>query len=557
MGVALVGLLVWRAYPTPHQGIVIFDDALRFALALLSGLACHWRAPRSHPAYAQAWRHLAAAGYWLAGAVAFLVLAVDLFRIPAPWSLLRHLGYLMNLVLIARATLAWPTAPGLPTQRLQALLDGLMISAALFFIAWGGFLRDLIAQTKATGTAYAFTLVYPIAAIALAALWLFQEARLPVSRVPVARALFRLALFFLVAFYVLYAPLSIHGEMRTFGFAESVDQLHATSLALFGLAALWPRTEALAPVPAGRPREARIIPFLPSLVAMLFGAWLLLAGRPMDPVMVAAGTLLGLVLFFREYLALRDLDQLSSDLERRVEERTEELRRKQDELLKAQRAQVVASLAAGLAHDFKNLLNVVLSWARILKESDAEEDRREGLDAIDTCAVKGAELIQQVLAAGHQQEVHPVTFDLAAFVAEQAPALRGALGDRARLAVDIVEDLWVHMDPEQLHRSLLNLAGNAADAMTRPGTFSLLGRRDPLEAVAVLRVMDDGSGIPPEALEHLFEPFFTTKGAGKGTGLGLASVQGALWQNGGSIEVESQPGRGTTFVLRLPLAGKD
>jgi signal transduction histidine kinase len=549
---AAVALAVWRTYPTPSPAAVILDDSVRLFFTAVAAGTCLWRSKRSHSAYVMAWRHLGTAFLWLTGAVAYLVVAVDVFRMPAPWSLLRHIGYLANLIYIARATLAWPIAPGLPSQRIQALLDGFMIAAALFFIAWGGFLRDLVAHVSASNSAYALTLIYPAAAVALAALWLFQEARLSRSRAPVTRSLLRLGLLSLLAFYILYAILSIHGSMRTFGIAEAIDQLETASLALFGLAALWPQPpDASAPL-QGRPPVARVIPFLPSLGAMGYGAWLLLMGRPLDPIMVAAGTALGLVLFVRQHLALRDLEQLSQDLELRVEARTEELRLKQSELLKAQRTQMVALLAAGFAHDFKNLLNIILTWTELMISGDSEEDRREGLQAIRISGRRGSELIQQVLAAGHQQELHPSTFDLAVYLSDLLPTLRGALRERARLVIEVPDDFWIHMDPEQLHQVLLNLVGNAADAMPHPGTVTLRARRDPLEPFVVLDVADDGSGIPPDVLEHIFEPFFTTKAPGKGTGLGLASVQGILWQSGGSISVASRVGRGTTFSLRLP-----
>ncbi len=550
---AAVAFAVWRAYPTPSPAAVILDDSVRLILATAATGACLWRAKRSAPTYAGAWEHLGVAFLWLTGAIAYLVIGIDVFKMPAPWSLLRHLGYLMNLLYIARATLAWPAASGLPSQRIQALLDGFMIAAALFFIAWGGFLRDLVAHVSASNSAYALTLVYPAAAVALAALWLFQEARLPRSRAPITRGLMRLGLLALLAFYILYAILSIHGAMRTFGIAEAVDQLESASLALFGLSALWPQPSADATAPVqGRPPVARVIPFLPSLGAMGYGAWLLLMGRPLDPIMVAAGTALGLVLFLRQYLALRDLERLSQDLELRVEARTEELRLKQDELLKAQRTHMVALLAAGFAHDFKNLLNIILTWTELMIRGDSEEDRREGLQAIRISGRRGADLIQQVLAAGHQQELNPSTFDLAVYLSDLLPTLRVALQERARLVVQVPEGLWVHMDPEQLHQVLLNLVGNAADAMVSPGTVTLRARRDPLEPFVLLEVADDGSGISAEVLEQIFEPFFTTKDPGKGTGLGLASVQGILWQSGGTIAVESEVGSGTTFTLRLP-----
>jgi signal transduction histidine kinase len=235
-----------------------------------------------------------------------------------------------------------------------------------------------------------------------------------------------------------------------------------------------------------------------------------------------------------------------------VEARTGELRRSQEALLRAQRVQAVASMAAGLSHDLKNLFAAIQSWAALVR-MEAGSAPHEGLDVIEETAIRGHRTVQELLAVGRQVPMQPRALDAASFLAELRPALAGTLPRSVRLDLDLPEDpVVVVMDPDPLQAILLNLLSNAADAMPDGGTVTLRLRQDEAEPFALLEVRDTGTGIPADQLERIFDPFYTTKAPGKGTGLGLSSVQGLLVQCGGDIAVTSAPGQGTAFSLRLP-----
>jgi CheY-like chemotaxis protein len=166
--------------------------------------------------------------------------------------------------------------------------------------------------------------------------------------------------------------------------------------------------------------------------------------------------------------------------------------------------------------------------------------------------------------------IAPVPLDLAVVVRDSERLLRRVLGEDVTLTVELDEGLWpVLCDPAQLEQVILNLVVNARDAMPSGGTLSISARNAEARLLVDLRtgerrkgewvrlsVRDSGTGMSPEVQAHLFEPFFTTKGSGKGTGLGLATVHGIVAQSGGHIEVESAPGRGSTFDLFLPRAAE-
>ena len=476
---------------------------------------------------------------------------MDLLQLNAPVTTFRHLGYLGGMLCLGWAVLQLPVDFFLPTQKVQATLDGLVISLALFFIAWDAILRRMVEANQSQGNAYGLTLAYVLLSIALGALWLFQESRMPAMGLGAPGFLLRAGLAIMLAWWIFYAVGNIQGWYREFGLAQRSDVLFSLRYLCFALAALWPAR----PLELGMTRQERrrqtVLPYLPPLVAMAYGAMLVRQGRSFDPTMVATGSLLGLVLTVRHYLTVRDLDRLTRDLEHRVQERTRELLRSQQDLVRNQRSRIIAGMAAGFAHDFKNMLNVIRNWVLLLREDPAESAR--GLDAIDLATDKALGLVQEVLAAGRLQELAPETFDLAEFLRAHRPVLEGILAARASLVMELPSDpLGVHLDPAKFAQVLVNLAANAADAMPSPGLLSLRAWQDPVEPFAVLELTDTGSGIPPENLDRVFEPFFTTKPIGQGTGLGLSSVHGTILQSGGTIRVRSEAGWGTAFTLQLP-----
>ena len=231
------------------------------------------------------------------------------------------------------------------------------------------------------------------------------------------------------------------------------------------------------------------------------------------------------------------------------------LQLKAAEEARMERLQALGELAAGVAHDFNNALTIITACTgMVLSQLPEDADVRVDLHDIEVAARKAAGLSQQLLQFARGQSGRRVPTDLAAVVAEMKGMLLKTVGSGI-----VVES---HLDPSvpliladkvSLQQILLNLVVNARDAMPGSGrvTIAVSGR----DGGAVLEVTDTGAGIPPEIRDRVFEPFFTTKGDGKGTGLGLATVQRITRELGGRIAVESEPGRGTTFTISFPGAG--
>jgi PAS domain S-box-containing protein len=249
----------------------------------------------------------------------------------------------------------------------------------------------------------------------------------------------------------------------------------------------------------------------------------------------------------------------------------EEKERLQDELRQAQKMEAVGRLAGGIAHDFNNMLMAIGSSVTVaLRDLEPGSRAHRCLLEVDRASGRAGALTRQLLAFSRKQDIAPRVLDLGALVENLRPMLAGIVG--ADVALHIVNSgrpSLVQVDAGQMEQAVLNLAMNARDAMPAGGRLTLgashvdLGAEralalglEPGPHVA-LTVADTGTGMTPDVLQRLFEPFFTTKPSGKGTGLGLAMVYGAVKQNRGAIDVESLPGRGTTFRLFFPRAAED
>ncbi len=233
----------------------------------------------------------------------------------------------------------------------------------------------------------------------------------------------------------------------------------------------------------------------------------------------------------------------------------------QAQLLQAQKMESVGRLAGGVAHDFNNILQAILAHADVaLAGLGTGSPPEEHLREIRTAAERGANLTRQLLAFSRREEIHPKILDLNELTAGMLKMLRRVIGEHIEIAFQPgVEPLVVEADPGQLEQVLLNLAVNARDAMPDGGRLVIATSIEPPSTAggprrAVLRVTDTGCGMDEATRQRIFEPFFTTKERGQGTGLGLATVYGIVKRHHGSIDVESEPGRGTTFTVRLPAA---
>jgi len=233
-----------------------------------------------------------------------------------------------------------------------------------------------------------------------------------------------------------------------------------------------------------------------------------------------------------------------------------ERRALEEQVLMAARTESLGSLSGGIAHDFNNLLTIIFGHVELLSLELPESDpRAEHVETIMAAARQGARLTEQLLAFARKRILQPRVVQIPALVERCTVLLRSLLRESVELRVALAPDLWpVWIESNQLEQVLLNLAANARDAMPRGGVFSIVGvnRADEGGESVHLQVRDTGSGIPAEILSRVFEPFFTTKSIGKGTGLGLATSHGIIAQSGGSLQVSSEEGVGTTFDILLP-----
>jgi CheY-like chemotaxis protein len=232
-----------------------------------------------------------------------------------------------------------------------------------------------------------------------------------------------------------------------------------------------------------------------------------------------------------------------------------ELRGLQAELARAQKLESVGRLAGGIAHDFNNLLTGILANLSSARTRVTDPTAAESLTEAERAVDRAAELVRGLLAYSRRAPFRPVAVDVVATVRSVVRLLRPTLEPRIQIVVDAppsVPAAWA--DPGQVEQALVNLALNARDAMPQGGSLRFGLDEVVSDAGRFVRIVvdDTGVGMTSEVRARVFEPFFTTKGVEKGSGLGLAVVDGIVRQHGGWIEVESEPGKGSRFVVYLP-----
>ena len=240
---------------------------------------------------------------------------------------------------------------------------------------------------------------------------------------------------------------------------------------------------------------------------------------------------------------------------------------KEEELRRSQKMEAVGLLAGGIAHDFNNLLTAISGYAELaLCKLNDEDPLTENIGGIRKAAGQAAALVRQLLAFSRRQPIQLVVTDLNDVVTDTEGMLRRLIGEDIELTTQFDENLpAINADPSQIEQVIVNLAVNARDAMPEGGTLAIETRVVTLDEAACasisgsrpgtfvcLVVRDTGVGMNEETMSHIFEPFFTTKGPHGGTGLGLAVIYGNVKQHDGWINVESEPGRGTTFRIYIP-----
>ena len=239
----------------------------------------------------------------------------------------------------------------------------------------------------------------------------------------------------------------------------------------------------------------------------------------------------------------------------------------EDQFIQAQKMESVARLAGGVAHDFNNMLSVILGYAELALDKVFPDDPlHEDLQEIQEAGRRAADITRQLLAFARRQTIAPKVLDLNEAVEGMLRMMRRLIGEDIDLAWHPHPGLGpVKMDPVQIDQILANLCVNAKDAITDVGKITMETDRVSFDEAycadhagfvpgdfVMLGVTDNGCGMTPETLEKIYEPFFTTKAVGQGTGLGLPTVYGIVKQNNGFINVYSEPGSGTTFKLYFP-----
>ncbi len=246
---------------------------------------------------------------------------------------------------------------------------------------------------------------------------------------------------------------------------------------------------------------------------------------------------------------------------------TTEQKKLQEQFTQSQKMNAVGQLAGGVAHDFNNMLQAILGFTEMLigKHKSTDPDFHD-LQQIRSNALRAAELVKQLLAFSRRQTLNPKVIAIGDVVSDLQNTLRRTLGAAIDIDVRHGRDLWpVRADGTQLQNVLINLAVNARDAMPNGGKLTVRTSNVSADECAryahdgfipadyvLIEVQDTGTGMPAELKDKIFEPFFTTKDVGKGTGLGLSTVYGIVKQTGGYVYVDSEMGKGTTFLIFLP-----
>ncbi|MGO9308441.1 MAG: GAF domain-containing protein [Spirochaetia bacterium] len=361
-------------------------------------------------------------------------------------------------------------------------------------------------------------------------------------------------------------PENDSGPLLSFDAAPEVAQAMDGRGALYST--LEPETLALffdrasAPLPADGPR-------LPAATGVIF-APLVLEDTPFG-LLVVAGQELGPedLQVFTAFAHQAAAAWRKTGLMRDLESSLEKLSRTQEQLLHSQKMEAVGRLAGGIAHDFNNLLTVISGYTSLLSDSlEGNPPALSDLGQIRNTIKRASALTSRLLTFSRKQIIQPAVLDLNKVVANSVTLLRPLIGEDIELIVRLAPNaLWVRADQGQMDQILMNLAVNARDAM--PGGGKLILETGGADATAVgaegrfpaglppgrwalLSVQDDGVGMSEDTREHVFEPFFTTKDEGKGSGIGLSTVYGIVTQSAGRIQVNSAPGRGSTFTIALP-----
>lgn len=473
------------------------------------------------------------------------------WREMSPFPSLADAGFLSFAPLYAFGMFALGQHLRTPSWTLKQLADlGIVVSTSLL-CALVLYADPGLGADKPTLTV-AITLGYPLLFLSafVFAFLTFMHLRTTALRDVAARHLLSLTLH-AIAF-------TAYGVAIVSGSYEAGHELDPIWFAGFGCSAWAARSTWHASLDKAAPETMRHRIWDGVLPAIACGAvaFTVLANDAVAPHFPLAA-LVPTVMLFVLMLALRGfaMARLERDLMDTVQKR-------ERELMRAQQMEAVGTLAGGLAHDFNNLLTGIMGLAGLVRTQVTRGGPQdELLMLIEQTAQRASELTKRLLVLGRRRsgQKHPV--QMAAVVARVEALLRSSVRSNVRIVSKVDEALWVQADENQLEQALLNLALNGAQAMPEGGTLEISmeaalrkpnpDARDP-RAYVVVRVRDEGIGIPEDLQTRIFEPYFTTKEAGEGSGLGLAMVYHIAREHEGFVSCTSRPGQGATFELALP-----
>jgi signal transduction histidine kinase len=482
--------------------------------------------PQFVPAYESA--------LWVCDLATALLLLGQFHRSRSPSLLVLSAGYMMSTFIIPPHMMAFP---GLFAP--NGLIGGAGRSIAWLYVLWhGGF--PLFVLGHSLVSQFEFKRGWTVSRPG----WAIFGA--------VAAALAYVALCLWLAIYGTFLPvISVNGQysrMLTSGVAPAV-----LAVAIAALASIWlGRRGSVLDVWLTAVMSAWICDI--SLSSILSNArfdlgWY--AGRVYT--LMAGAFLFGVLLMDLSRLYGRLADALQD-----AKAQNEALVRSREDLMRAQRMEAVGQLTGGIAHDFNNILTAVTGCLEMIarKPDDPSRVRRLSRNAA-TAADRGAQLVRQLLTFSRRQNLNPQVLNTNDLLLEMATLARKALGETVVLKLDLGEGLErICVDEGEFQAAILNLLSNARDAMPRGGVVTVRTRNQTKGVkggpYVVVSVDDTGEGMDAATLARVFEPFFTTKEVGRGTGLGLSQVYGFAESAGGFVDIQSEPGEGSSVSLHLP-----
>ncbi len=555
VGVVLIALRAGlQAFPADHWRIVACD-----VVSLLRGIfamtALLWASRLLGGTQGRAWRLLAiGAAAWVAADVVWLTLAITGSQ---PWGSLADVFFLLFYPLFLVGVLSLPRDRPSAGGAWAALLDALAIVVTSGALLWTLLVGPLVAaQGPEIGPlAQLISLAYPIGDLLLlwAALDLLLRGRIR-SPTGVPALLAGGALLLIIADLIF----SVQMLKGTYSNGNPLGILWSMAVVLMALAGA--RQATCAMPPEGTKGDARMASAILATMALMAVFWLAMQ-HPRDPVVVGAAAVVVLLMLLRQIHAMianRHLEdalrRMNEELERRVQERTAELEAAHRRLGSAERLEAVGRVAGAVAHDFNNILTAVSGHAELAGLRSSDPAVHEHIRHITEATQRAADLGRRLMSSSRPMAIRGQTVDAVKLVEDLVGQFAVTLPPYITLQVEQpASPLLIYADAGQLHQVLMNLCGNARDAMPDGGRLTLRVAGD--AAVVRISVSDTGVGMDEAVLGRLFEPYFTTKGHGRGNGLGLSMSRNIIAAHRGTIQAESVPGSGSTFTITLPCSG--